>query len=134
MREHNDAVNRLDFISSRDEITTDYAPGETRDVVLHDGGTIRLRKLDDDYDPTDKVGAMAYLEARRARGEVVTGLLYLRSGQRRHARRAATRSTRRSTRSATPSSCPATPRSRRSTRRCADRPVPSPPGEADATL
>jgi 2-oxoglutarate/2-oxoacid ferredoxin oxidoreductase subunit beta len=77
VRAHNDAVNRLDFISSRDEITTDYAPGETRDVMLHDGGTIRLRKLDESYDPTDKVGAMAFLEAHRAAGEVVTGLLYL---------------------------------------------------------
>ena len=77
VREHNDAVNRLDFISSRDEITTDYAEGETRDVQLHDGGTIRLRKLDDAYDPTDKVGVMAYLEAHRAAGEVVTGLLYI---------------------------------------------------------
>jgi len=44
---------------------------------LHDGGSIRLRKLDDSYDPTDKVGAMAFLEAHRAAGEVVTGLLYL---------------------------------------------------------
>jgi 2-oxoglutarate/2-oxoacid ferredoxin oxidoreductase subunit beta len=77
VREHNDAVNRLDFISSREEITTECAPGETRDVLLHDGGTIRLRKLDATYDPTDKVGAMAFLEAHRAAGEVVTGLLYL---------------------------------------------------------
>jgi 2-oxoglutarate ferredoxin oxidoreductase subunit beta len=44
---------------------------------MHDGGTIRLRKLNDDYDATDKVSAMAFLEARRAAGEVVTGLLYL---------------------------------------------------------
>ena len=77
VREHNDAVNRLDFISSRDEITTEYEPGATRDVLLHDGGTIRLRKLDGAYDPTDKVGVMAFLEAHRAAGEVVTGLLYL---------------------------------------------------------
>ena len=45
--------------------------------MLHDGGTIRLRKLDQTYDPTDKVGAIAFLEAHRAAGEVVTGLLYL---------------------------------------------------------
>ena len=77
VREHNDAVNRLDFISSRDEITTEYEPGAIRDVLLHDGGTLRLRKLDTTYDPTDKVGVMAFLEAHRAAGEVVTGLLYL---------------------------------------------------------
>jgi len=77
VREHNDAVNRLDFIPSRPEITTRYAPGETRSVMLHDGGTIRLHKLNDDYDASDRVAAMAFLESRRAAGEVVTGLLYL---------------------------------------------------------
>jgi 2-oxoglutarate ferredoxin oxidoreductase subunit beta len=77
VREHNDAVNRLDFISSREEIKTSYAPGETRSVMLHDGGTIRLHKLNDDYDPSDRVGAMSFIESRRAAGEVVTGLLYL---------------------------------------------------------
>jgi 2-oxoglutarate ferredoxin oxidoreductase subunit beta len=77
VREHNDAVNRLDFMPGRAPITADYPEGSVRDVVLHDGGVVRLRKLDADYDPSDKVGAMAYLEARRARGEVVTGLLYV---------------------------------------------------------
>ena len=79
VREHNDAVNRLDFWPSRDEITTEIAPGSTRDVALHDGGTVRLHKLQDDYDPSDKVAAMAYLESHRERGEVVTGLLYARA-------------------------------------------------------
>src|ERR1700716_96691 len=32
VREHNEAVNRLDFITSRDEITTDYAPGTVTTV------------------------------------------------------------------------------------------------------
>ena len=77
VREHNEAVNRLDFISSRSEITAAYAPGDEQDVLLHDGSTVRLRKLDADYDPSDKSAAMAFLESRRAVGEVVTGLLYL---------------------------------------------------------
>ena len=77
VREHNDAVNRLDFMPEREPIAVDYPDGSVRTVVLHDGGTVRLRKLDADYDPSDKVRAMAYLEARRAKGEVVTGLLYV---------------------------------------------------------
>jgi len=80
VREHNDAVNRLDFMPERAPITAEYPEGGTRDVVLHDGGIVRLHKLDASYDPSDKVGAMAYLEARRARGEVVTGLLYVDAG------------------------------------------------------
>ena len=77
VREHNDAVNRLDFMTPREPITTDYPPGSIRELVLHDGGVLRLRKLHADYDPSDRVGAMAYLEQRRAQGEVVTGLLYV---------------------------------------------------------
>ena len=77
VREHNEAVNRLDFISSRSEISAAYAPGDAQDVLLHDGSTVRLRKLDAAYDPADKSAAMAFLESRRAAGEVVTGLLYL---------------------------------------------------------
>jgi 2-oxoglutarate ferredoxin oxidoreductase subunit beta len=46
-------------------------------VTLHDGGQIRVRRVDDGYDATDKVAVMAYLEAHRAKGEVVTGLLYV---------------------------------------------------------
>jgi len=77
VREHNDAVNRLDFMPDRAPIVTSQVPGETRDIVLHDGGVVRLKRLDPDYDPHDKVGAMTYLESHRARGVVVTGLLYV---------------------------------------------------------
>ncbi|MDE2001901.1 MAG: 2-oxoacid:ferredoxin oxidoreductase subunit beta [Betaproteobacteria bacterium] len=79
VREHNEAVNRLDFMPEREPIGVEYPEGDARDIVLHDGGTLRLRKLDAGYDPSDKVRAMSFLEAHRARGEVVTGLLYLRA-------------------------------------------------------
>ena len=77
VREHNDAVNRLDFIPSREAMTADYPPGATQVLQLHDGRTVNLRKLDESYDPTDRVAAIGFLEARRAVGEVVTGLLYI---------------------------------------------------------
>jgi 2-oxoglutarate ferredoxin oxidoreductase subunit beta len=77
VRAHNESVNRLDFMPAREPITGTVAPGGVQDVLLHDGGTIRLRKLHAEYDARDKVGALAYLEARRAHGEVVTGLLYV---------------------------------------------------------
>ncbi|MEP7183783.1 MAG: 2-oxoacid:ferredoxin oxidoreductase subunit beta [Betaproteobacteria bacterium] len=76
VREHNEAVNFLDVMVGREPITADYEPGALREVLLHDGGTIRLRKLHDDYDPADKIGAMNYLQERAAAGEIVTGLLY----------------------------------------------------------
>ena len=78
VREHNDAVNRLDFMPARSEITADYAPGSVREVVQHDGSVLRLRKLHEDYDPTDRLAVLAFLEQRREAGEIVTGLLYVR--------------------------------------------------------
>ncbi|MBO9662083.1 2-oxoacid:ferredoxin oxidoreductase subunit beta [Dokdonella sp.] len=77
VREHNEAVNRLDFIDVRAEITVDYAEGEIVDVTQHDGSIVRLRKLSADFNAHDRVGAMNYVHARQAKGEVVTGLLYV---------------------------------------------------------
>ena len=75
VRDHNEAVSRIDFIATREEITTEYASGSVIEVEQHDGMTLRLRKLHDDYDPTDRVSAMNYVQAHQAKGEVVTGLL-----------------------------------------------------------
>jgi len=77
VRLHNEAVNRLDFIEGRAEITADYEPGSVVNVTQHDGSILRLRKLAPDYDPTDRIKAMNYLQERAAAGEVVTGLLYV---------------------------------------------------------
>jgi 2-oxoglutarate ferredoxin oxidoreductase subunit beta len=77
VRQHNEAVNRLDFIEGRDEITADYAPGETITVEQHDGTFLRLRKLAADHDPTDRVKTMNFVQEHAAKGEVVTGLLYV---------------------------------------------------------
>jgi 2-oxoglutarate ferredoxin oxidoreductase subunit beta len=77
IREHNEAVNRLDFWPSRDAITVEYREGEVIEVPQHDGSIIKLRKTDPEYDPTDRIGAMNHIQAHAARGEVVTGLLFL---------------------------------------------------------
>jgi 2-oxoglutarate ferredoxin oxidoreductase subunit beta len=77
VREHNEAVNRLDVITGRDEITVDYEPGTVTAVTQHDGSVLRLRKLSADYDATDRVKVMNYLQQHAAAGEVVTGLLYV---------------------------------------------------------
>ncbi|WP_297926409.1 2-oxoacid:ferredoxin oxidoreductase subunit beta [Metallibacterium sp.] len=77
VREHNEAVNRLDIMPPRAEITIDYADGDTVEVEQHDGSVLRLHKLHADYDAHDRVGAMNYLQAHQAKGEVVTGLLYV---------------------------------------------------------
>jgi 2-oxoglutarate/2-oxoacid ferredoxin oxidoreductase subunit beta len=80
VREHNDAVNRLDVILPREPITADLQPGAVEEIRQHDGSILRLRKLELDYDPHDRVNAMHYLEQRKAAGEIVTGLLYVDPG------------------------------------------------------
>jgi 2-oxoglutarate ferredoxin oxidoreductase subunit beta len=77
VREHNEAVNRLDFWPTRDAITVDFAEGSVTEVVAHDGSVIKLRKLHPDYEPTDKVGAMSAIARAQEKGEVLTGLLYV---------------------------------------------------------
>ncbi|HKW37591.1 MAG TPA: 2-oxoacid:ferredoxin oxidoreductase subunit beta [Burkholderiales bacterium] len=77
VREHNEAVNRLDFWPSRDAINVEYNEGDVISVPQHDGSVINLRKTHPDYDPTDRVKALEYVAHHAAKGEVVTGLLYL---------------------------------------------------------
>jgi 2-oxoglutarate ferredoxin oxidoreductase subunit beta len=77
VREHNDAVNRLDVIPERREIAVDYSPGELIEVEQHDGSVLRLRKMDPDYDPRERIAAMNYVQQHQAKGEVVTGLLFV---------------------------------------------------------
>ena len=77
VRAHNEAVNYLDVILEREEITADYAPGTIETVVQHDGSILRLRKLAPDYDPHDRISAMGYLQQRHQQGEIVTGLLFV---------------------------------------------------------
>ena len=77
VREHNEAISRIDFIDLAKEIRAEPPPGEVLELPQHDGRVMRLRKLHADYDPTDRVSAMNHVHALQARGEVVTGLLYV---------------------------------------------------------
>ena len=77
VREHNEALNRLDVILGRHTIEVDYAPGTTTTVTQHDGSVLNLHKIAEHYDPTDRLSAISYLSERQAKGEVVTGLLYV---------------------------------------------------------
>ena len=77
VRQHNEAVSRIDFMPERSEITTDYPAGSVVEVEQHDGTVLKLRKLAEDYDPTKRYAALGTMHERAERGEVVTGLLYL---------------------------------------------------------
>jgi 2-oxoglutarate ferredoxin oxidoreductase subunit beta len=77
VREHNESVNALDVILPRAPISAAYEPGTLEEVVQHDGSVLRLRKVAAEYDPSDRISAMNFLQQHDAQGEVVTGLLYV---------------------------------------------------------
>lgn len=77
IRDHSGTVTVTDYHLPHEEITADYEPGTTEDVAMPDGSTLRLSKLDDSFDPHDRISALNYVQTRQAEGEVVTGLLYV---------------------------------------------------------
>jgi 2-oxoglutarate ferredoxin oxidoreductase subunit beta len=74
---HEERLHDITFVQAYDEIQVDYEPGTVRMVKLHDGPTIQLRKLDEDYDPTDQLGAMKLMMEARDKQEFITGLIYI---------------------------------------------------------
>jgi 2-oxoglutarate ferredoxin oxidoreductase subunit beta len=44
---------------------------------MHDGSSIRLHKLNKDWDPLDRLSAMNAVQRAKQKGEILTGLLYL---------------------------------------------------------
>ena len=76
-REHDVEIVATDFVPLTAEIRAAYDPGAARDVRMHDGSVMRLRKVAEGYDPTDRDGAYAYIRARQRAGEVPTGLLFV---------------------------------------------------------
>jgi 2-oxoglutarate ferredoxin oxidoreductase subunit beta len=76
-REKNVEVVQADFVLPTAAITTAYDPGTVSSVMMHDGSWVRLRKVSEDYDPTDRDRSFTYIRERQQEGEVVTGLLYL---------------------------------------------------------
>ncbi len=75
---HEERINDFNFIAPQEEITVDYAPGEVREVTLHDGSKMRLKKLDKtNHDPTDKYAALRLLDEAREKQYFITGLIYV---------------------------------------------------------
>ena len=77
VRQHNEAMDRLDLVPEREEITATAEEGKTTTVRMHDGSLIRLHKLDDSYEPRDSESALTILRKRYTKGQVVTGLLHI---------------------------------------------------------
>ena len=76
-RENETPLHDISFVPARDEIMIeDFEEGTVREVALHDGSTIVLKKLDKDYDPTDRAQAYKLLEEAMTNNWLMTGLIY----------------------------------------------------------
>jgi 2-oxoglutarate ferredoxin oxidoreductase subunit beta len=81
MRDNDEPINEVDFVASFDEIEVDYDSGEIYEVEMHDGSNLRLRKLLEDYDPTDKANAVRTLMEAQNNNEILTGIFYINTEQ-----------------------------------------------------
>src|SRR6266853_973003 len=77
VKDHEETLQEMSFVPHFEEIAVEYDPGSTVSVTMHDGSHLQLRKLEEDYDPTDKIRAMARLTEAHDKGEVLTGMFYV---------------------------------------------------------
>src|ERR1700678_9779 len=77
MQDNDEPINEIDFVASFDEIEVDYQSGEVFEVEMHDGSSLRLKKLHENFDPTAKVKSVRTLMEAHANNEVLTGVFYI---------------------------------------------------------
>jgi 2-oxoglutarate ferredoxin oxidoreductase subunit beta len=77
MKDHDEPLQEINFIPVFEDIAVEYDPGTTMEVTMHDGSRLRLRKLEEDYDPTDKIRAITRLNEAKKDGDMLTGVLYV---------------------------------------------------------
>lgn len=77
VRQHLEATSTMDFVPKMDPITASYEEGSRTTVSLHDGSSLDLHKLSPDWDPRNRFSATNALQQAQAKGEILTGLLYM---------------------------------------------------------
>jgi 2-oxoglutarate ferredoxin oxidoreductase subunit beta len=80
-KEHEVALHELSYVPPANEIMVDYETGEIIEVTLHDGSSVILKKLEQDYDPTNRAEAMRILEEANRKNWLITGLIYIDTSQ-----------------------------------------------------
>ena len=76
-KEHEEPLGEVNFVPFFEDIAVEYEPGTTKEVKMHDGSRLYLKKVAEDYDPTDKMAAIRLLHETANRGEFATGILYV---------------------------------------------------------
>ena len=77
-REHQEPLHDFTFVPREQEIQLDeFTEGSTKTVTMHDGAKIVLRKLEQDYDPTNRKDALRIIDEAYSEEHLLTGLIYL---------------------------------------------------------
>jgi 2-oxoglutarate ferredoxin oxidoreductase subunit beta len=77
MKDHEEPLQDIDFVPAFEDITVEYQEGTVTEVTMHDGSRLRLRKLEESYDPTNKIRAIYRLHEAHEKGEILTGIFYV---------------------------------------------------------
>jgi 2-oxoglutarate ferredoxin oxidoreductase subunit beta len=77
VRDHDEPLGEVSFIPYFEDIKVEYDAGTTTSVKLHDGSSLLLRKVAEDYNPSDKMAALRLLYETAHRGEFATGVIYI---------------------------------------------------------
>jgi 2-oxoglutarate ferredoxin oxidoreductase subunit beta len=77
MKDHEEPLHDVSFVPSFEDISIEYDPGTSVAVTMHDGSQLRLRKLEEDYDPTSKLNAIKRLAEAKEKNEELTGVFYV---------------------------------------------------------
>ncbi|HVR44996.1 MAG TPA: 2-oxoacid:ferredoxin oxidoreductase subunit beta [Thermoanaerobaculia bacterium] len=77
-KEHQELLHQIGFVPEYEQIEVEYEPGEVKEVLMHDGSRVLLRKLEEDYDPGDPMQALARLHKARDNDQLLTGIVHLR--------------------------------------------------------
>ena len=76
-KDHEVALHDLAYVPVKEEIMVDYEAGQAKEVEMHDGSSVILKKLELDYDPTNRAEAMRVLEEANTKQWLLTGLIYI---------------------------------------------------------
>jgi 2-oxoglutarate ferredoxin oxidoreductase subunit beta len=77
VKDHEEPLTDVSFVPYFQDISVEYDEGTTQPVKMHDGSTLLLHKLEQEYDPTDKIRALTTLQEYARRGEFATGIVYV---------------------------------------------------------
>lgn len=77
IKEHDELLNEIDFVPFYEDISVEIAEGEVKEVEMHDGSKLRIKKLGREYDPTNKFDALRAIDEAGKKGEVLTGVFYV---------------------------------------------------------